>query len=192
MKIEIKLPFSDNQFIEEIFLEWKNNLEEEKKEAEGQGNLTTLIPDMDVFEYYDEETGEVEGVTYRYSTCSKKGHWLLNIDYEKREVILTFNGYRNSFLGGNLFMEVTEIPLYPEAGNRIKVLLMDVDGNEHVFEGEIISYETSMPEKPLGFSKKLWSAVRKFAQEHPRLFNANSRFFKHVLENDAEIEKQLV
>jgi len=190
LKVEIKMPFDIN--LEDIFYKCFYLLEKEREEAIKQGHSTELIPDTTIQEIYDERTNEVELVFYDYVTCSKKGRWTFKVDFDKKEMVLSFEGRRNSFLGGNLFLNVYSVPLYPEVGNKVTVAIIDTDGNEHTFEGEIISYETSRPDKPLGFSQKLWSAVRRFSQEHPRLFNANSKFFKYVLENVDKIEEQLI
>ena len=183
----VELKRSDLQRLNEIFSDWYNAFQEEIREAEEQGLSTELIPDM------ERNCSEDENIlVYIYRTCSKKGTWKLIIDFKLNLGYISFNGYRNSFLGGNQFIEVVDVPLYPELNDKITFAMIDTEGNEITVKGRIVEYKTSKPEKPLGFSQKLWSAVRKFSQKHPRLFKANDKFFRYVLEHDKEIEEKVI
>ena len=126
--------------IREIVENFAEYIDEAERECQEHGYSDCLIP---TFEY----SGDVA----KYVTCSGKGRYTIVLGDE--EILITFEGYRRSFLDGNLLLAFDEVPEYPEAGNYLTVIFCGEQPDGMPFEvhlgGEIVEYHTSMPEKPL-------------------------------------------
>jgi len=142
MRITIKCVVSPatSALIREILNDFADSIEEWQDECREQGHSDCLIPQF-----------SFRGDVAEYVTCSGKGHYTIVLGDE--EILVTFEGYRRSFLDGNLLLAFEEVPEYPEAGNYLTVIFCgeQPDGMpiEVHLSGEIIEYHTSMPEKPL-------------------------------------------
>jgi len=86
--------------------------------------------------------------TFYYRTASGKGEYYIDFD-EKGRIVITFEGYRNSFRGGNQLMELNWFGSL-STGSFVEVTFINQrDGARRItIGGTVVEFDTSAPDKP--------------------------------------------
>lgn len=141
MNITIFVDRETKQLIKRVLKNLREQIKEMEREYIRWGYSSQLIPQFT----FDEKMA-------KYVTCSGKGEYIIDMG-KQRMIEIEFNGYRRSFLDGNLLLEFRNVPEFPKKHMYLTVVFKSQQPDklpmEIVLTGRISRYETSMPQKPL-------------------------------------------